>query len=76
MPTLLQQHLKKELGFQLPFHVTRVNAASAAKLQYSLFPLEVSVWQILAVHSTGQAQAPSATCLMSNGSEARGNASG
>lgn len=51
MPTLLQLRLRKELGFQLPFHAARVNAASAgAKLQYSLFPLEVSAWQIPAGH--------------------------
>lgn len=38
MPTLLQQHLREELGYQFPFNVTRVNAANAgAKLQYFLF---------------------------------------
>lgn len=61
MPTLLQQHLRKELGFQFPLNVPRVNAANAgAKLQYSLFPLKVSALQIPAVHSNGQAQALSA----------------
>lgn len=67
MPTLLQQHLREELGFQFPFNVTRVNAANAgAKLHYSLFPLQVSILQIPAVHSNGQAKAPSAICLMTN----------
>lgn len=67
MPSLLQQHLREELGFQFPFNVTRVNPANAeAKLQYSLFPLKVSALQIPAVHSNGQAQALSAICLMNN----------